>query len=369
MTYESITIPLETEKQNLSKIDIIPISENMDEVSTVFNKVISTSIKPGQKISFDHFTHPVYLGYLDAYRNHRPITISPDIIWTLIVQGFSYHVKKHAEELRSKFVNFNGKKEIIIKNLNINICNATAEEWSLLVQDAINQIKECIGGKIVDILTPTFSTTTPVSSVVGQISIMSSFKNYFKYSLFCGGCGLPYVILEGSLEDWILIKTKMESLKEYKLEHWIQRLTPIINEIIETKKGNINKDFWLKMIKFKDNNGEYMAGYVDGWFTNFFLYSKKGFEVSPPFNEITSLCDEILRVPFELHIVSETNPTVVKKLKCEFMVGFVGIAQDETNKSIKPEIGWLVREETSGETMFYNDSPFKKDDDELEFHF
>lgn len=49
MTYESITIPLETEKQNLSKIDINPISENMDEVSKVFNKVLSTSNKTGSK--------------------------------------------------------------------------------------------------------------------------------------------------------------------------------------------------------------------------------------------------------------------------------------------------------------------------------
>lgn len=49
ITYESITIPLETDKQNLSNIYIKPISENMDEVSAVFNKVLSTSIKPGQK--------------------------------------------------------------------------------------------------------------------------------------------------------------------------------------------------------------------------------------------------------------------------------------------------------------------------------
>lgn len=38
MTYESITIPLETDKKNLSNIYIKPISENMDEVSAVFNQ-------------------------------------------------------------------------------------------------------------------------------------------------------------------------------------------------------------------------------------------------------------------------------------------------------------------------------------------
>ena len=50
------------------------------------------------------------------------------------------------------------------------------------------------------------------------------------------------------------------------------------------------------------------------------------------------------------------------------MAGFVGITQDEANKSIKPEIGWLIREEASGETIFHDDTPFEKI--ELgEFHY
>lgn len=39
----------------------------------------------------------------------------------------------------------------------------------------------------------------------------------------------------------------MESLKEYNLEYLIKKLTPIINSI-KQKKGNINRDFWLKMV-------------------------------------------------------------------------------------------------------------------------
>src|SRR4051794_7624789 len=40
----------------------------------------------------DFGTHPVITGYLSAYQNHYPLTISPDIAWLLICQGFANHV-------------------------------------------------------------------------------------------------------------------------------------------------------------------------------------------------------------------------------------------------------------------------------------
>ena len=144
----------------------------------------------------------------------------------------------------------------------------------------------------------------------------------------------------------------MKDLRKYKLDEWIDRLTPIINEIIETKKGNINKDFWLKMIKIKDETGSYDTGdfkeaQVDGWFTNFFLYTDNNHEVHPPFFQTTHLANEVLRVPFELLIAQNPDQKEedMKKINCEFLAGFVGIKQDEKTGSFKPEIGWVVRKE------------------------
>ena len=38
-----------------------------------------------------------------------------DDIWILIVQSFSHHVHIDSEELRIMFVNFQGKKKLIVK--------------------------------------------------------------------------------------------------------------------------------------------------------------------------------------------------------------------------------------------------------------
>ena len=45
-----------------------------------------------------------------AHSHHVPLCLSPDHVWTLIVQGFCNHMSLKHEQLRSQFVNFDGKK-------------------------------------------------------------------------------------------------------------------------------------------------------------------------------------------------------------------------------------------------------------------
>jgi hypothetical protein len=47
-----------------------------------------------------------------AYASHRPIVLSPDMIWLLISQSFGEFVSKNAEQLRSQIVSHEGQKEI-----------------------------------------------------------------------------------------------------------------------------------------------------------------------------------------------------------------------------------------------------------------
>ena len=41
--------------------------------------------------------HPVLTGYYLAFLDHYPVVLSPDILWMLILQGFSHHVKLNHE--------------------------------------------------------------------------------------------------------------------------------------------------------------------------------------------------------------------------------------------------------------------------------
>jgi Domain of unknown function (DUF4419) len=45
-----------------------------------------------------------------AYSGHHGLVISPDMVWLMICQGFSNHVRTNSDSLRHKIVAFEGKK-------------------------------------------------------------------------------------------------------------------------------------------------------------------------------------------------------------------------------------------------------------------
>ena len=51
------------------------------------------------------------------------------MIWILILQGFSRFMEKYENEVREKFVNFSGKKDLKIERLNLTPYTAKKEDW------------------------------------------------------------------------------------------------------------------------------------------------------------------------------------------------------------------------------------------------
>ena len=69
-----------------------------------------TMIDNNKILSFGN--HKLILGYLNAYFNHCPIKLNPNIIWQLILNNFTKFVNNHShiKSFRQKFVDFLGKK-------------------------------------------------------------------------------------------------------------------------------------------------------------------------------------------------------------------------------------------------------------------
>lgn len=51
---------------------------------------------------------------INAFRSHYPLEMKPIHFWLLIMQGVAEHVNQNAEELRSKWVNHEGKMVLVI---------------------------------------------------------------------------------------------------------------------------------------------------------------------------------------------------------------------------------------------------------------
>ena len=300
--------------------------------------------------------HPILEGYYQSYAKHIPVTVSPDILWMLIVQGFSRHIDQNAEKLRNKFVDFDGQKTLIVNGDEWTIEEITREGWESTFAAFVELIKRNAGDSMIKIITPTFSTTTPTIQVSSQIAIMSCFKNYFKYIRLYGGCGFPYINLQGTLKDYEELKSKVEKLKGFDIDDWIMELIIIIDKIIETKKGKIDIDFWKNMIKNKETMEPRGSGAltkvenIDGWLLNFYPYykvddvfkkceklvRKTDFNKPLDVKNLKNIPEEMVEVPLIMH-----HKITGKDTELTIKTGFLGMIQ-EKNGLAKPEIGWFI---------------------------
>ena len=106
--------------------------------------------------------HPVLTGYYLAFLDHYPVVLSPDILWMLILQGFSHHVKLNHKKLRNKFVKVKTDNIVVTQNSNgdNNINNVSTNRWGDIFKDFVEKSKEYIDGTVLHLFTPYFSTTT-----------------------------------------------------------------------------------------------------------------------------------------------------------------------------------------------------------------
>ena len=85
---------------------------------TIFNdayyNIVATSFADAKNLrnpEKDAFFQSV----LRAYKMHKSLTLSPDMVWLLISQGFARYVNAHSEALRPQLVNHAGKMDLAIK--------------------------------------------------------------------------------------------------------------------------------------------------------------------------------------------------------------------------------------------------------------
>lgn len=286
---------------------------------------------------------------VEAYADHRPIVLSPDIIWNLIAQGFCQHVNNNPEALRDRIVyHEKGKIELTITtNEELHSPNV---KWDELLDVFDKQIAESTKDNLADVMRADFSTTDKTARIVSQMTLMSSVKAFFDYSVIYATCGIPSITLEGTPEDWLKVRNKAIQLRKYDLDldWWLIDLIPILKEFFQASQGNVHKAFWRNIVK-KDRPEEFVGGgcswgdrptELDGWFLKLMPYDRKGKrtpnKVSYEYDDMPS---QVINVDF-MYKNLETNTTTPMEMLC----GFVGIEVDSTTNAMRPKLGWMVCE-------------------------
>jgi len=339
--------------------------------------------------------HPFLVAVTTAYHSHYPIVFSPDMIWLLILQGFANHVNANPEKLRKKFVAHEGKILLNVRRDSFRR-GARDNDWPSVFSELSAAVRPHIGAPTHDMIVTEFSTTGAVERAAMEVAMLDTLQSYFIYSMMTA-CGFPSVTLEGTTQDWQLLRERARQLQAFDLDWWIPSLLPVLDEFVRASQGQPDRDFWCNFYKFSfvGSGDTYIQGHIINLFP-YLGYKKPDLShVVQDFKamlkkdpnrtedriraEVASFAASIAkdktsrfskgtlrRNPFvgvdKLHKHQGiTTGDVSAKMSCapltwdyfgalhqmELLAGFVGATQDTKTMAIRPEIGWAVRQAVS----------------------
>lgn len=295
----------------------------------------------------------------ECYDNHRPLVLTPDIIWLAICQGVSIHINENYDSLKN--IVFAENKPDIIKVRNDSL-EYSSIHWKNLIDSIANQSKKYTNKDFYSFFVSNFSTTTPIEKTTYQIALLESYKKGFKY-VGESGCGIPSILIAGNQDDWLTILNKLSLLDVIGLSYWHKNLEPIILQFIKASGNNPDTEFWKSIYK---NADEYNAFYISGWIIKFFPYIKD-LDSTGVFDEAHQATKiyEILKKneflednDYMLSTLSTDNfPSGLSKISIEWnnyfkkdtrnieiYAGYMGIKQ-YPDKSLEPMISWAICDE------------------------
>lgn len=309
--------------------------------------------------------HPVVAAVHLAFNDHRPLALSPDILWLLVAQGFANHVNANAEELRSRFVKHSGKVTIVVRRDDF-VKGSAENPWPEVFGEFSRHIREHVGATTHDLLLPNFSTTSAAERAAAEVVLLAAMQSFFSYE-FHSMCGIPQIVLEGSPEDWAALAERVCGIAQFGLAWWTEALAPILDEFVAASRGRANARFWQSIYKLDGGSG---GPYTNGWITAFFPYLKdwqsgRASHKNPWLARGGKELRELLYPPaksdphrFGHGPTTEAFPSGLarapflwkyldRSFAMEFLGGFVGVRQEADSLRLRPEIGWAVRDQVA----------------------
>jgi len=309
--------------------------------------------------------HPVIAAVDRAFMDHRPLCLSPDTIWLMIIQGVANHINANAEELRPRIVSHQEKITIQVRRDDF-VKGSPENPWSEIFHEFSVQIRDHVGASI-ELFVPNFSTTGPAERAAAEVVLLDAMQSYFEYEVRTL-CGIPTITLEGTHEDWKALAERVQGFKAIGLGSWLKVLAPILRQFVRASQGDVDPTFWRSLYRL---NGQSGGPVITGWITAFFPYLKDyrtrratvlsriliegkrndleellypgdktatGWAKGPT---IEQLPGGLSKAPFRWNYLE-------RSFDMEFLGGFVGVAQDQETLTLRPEIGWAVREAPAG---------------------
>lgn len=321
--------------------------------------------------------HPLIAALHAAFAEHRPLCLSPDILWLTLMQGVAHHINMNAEKLRRMIVRHDGKLTIKVIRDDF-VMGSPKNPWPEVFSEFSRAIHDHIG-PMYEVTVADFSTTCAVARAASEIALLDTVQAFFSFEVHTR-CGIPTVTLEGRVEDWRSIARRVQQLRRLELDFWVDALEPILEKLVATAAGTIDATFWSSIYKWEGAAGS-GSPHVSGWILNLFPYldNPRAKQVS----QLVDLCrgDERLMRQLEDELKAPRlirNPWLGmtglrhdgpgrddfprlpsgapfkwiylgQSFDMQLVGGLVGVRQEPGSLCLRPEIGWAVLELPEGQ--------------------
>jgi hypothetical protein len=222
-----------------------------------------------------------------------------------------------------------------------------------------------------------FSTSTPTDRLVSKIMLLGSMKEYFTYRMTTF-CGIPSIMLKGTLQDWKEIRMRIEKLGNFQtadaagshqqlhsllqeklriLERWRDILRWILDEFVEAfSTGIVHPEFWTRIVSKYSTKGSGSSTYITGWITAFVPFQPKTgmflLDRMKPMHTLRSTLDivaentqidmyEVASSAVEVPFI-QSDPMDRNRRNMLFYAGLIATTDEQRKSAVTPSVEWSL---------------------------
>jgi hypothetical protein len=277
-----------------------------------------------------------------AYANHYPMEISPDDIWLMILDGFRLHVKNNRNALKNRFVAPGTDTVITVLDNSLSF-ESTHNEWFWTIASLSELLQSKLPKKTGVPLKTKFSTTSPVDNNISRSMVMAVASEYYSFVVRTS-CGIPKIKVNGTKEDWVLLKESFNKLAlQLNMKWWTKGLNPVLDEFINIFDGKINLEHWKNIYKYYNPKGCGSPSF-DGWISRFLPYTKELTNNGEVYVKHSDWNKRIYfhDVPSGITFVDVKWIYYGRTIPLKLYTGFIGIQVDTTKKMLKAARGYAL---------------------------
>ena len=316
------------DKLKISSYKYSKVSTGMPQNGIYERSKFTIDVQTGQINGLLSATH-------EAFSKHLPLILTPDIILITIMQSLGVCI---AQDPKS-FYDISSKYDITMRDDSLNLTPESIPVWSKAFQTFNSMIQSKFNQNFPSC---NFTTSTSTSIAVSHIVVMDIMQPFAKYTAM-SYCGIPSIILKGTLEDWLKLQSYGKDLLDMYSEQlgwWLNDLQDFLKSFVDLYQGTLNDvTKFQSFYKFESHSG---GDTVTGDILNLFPYVLKinSKEYNRRIDEKYTIIFE--QIPTLLSNVPITFKTAFTTTELEVVAGVIDVIQDETSSGLEAVPFWSL---------------------------